>query len=155
MRPRPTWAQENEAAHSFAGRAPKFRFVWTSGLRLCLLHLRHSLLPECFLPAGWCGGVLFRALEPVTGIEKMAEARGIKYRGMDDLSSKTWLRQLTSGPGRLCEAFGITRERDNGKTPPSARSASTRGRCGFERREVVAGPRIGNRRSPSNSRTVT
>ncbi|MFZ0805060.1 MAG: DNA-3-methyladenine glycosylase [Candidatus Sulfotelmatobacter sp.] len=54
------------------------------------------------------GGVLFRALEPLTGIEEMARARGVEVLRPADL------RKLTSGPGRLCEAFGITRERYNG-----------------------------------------
>jgi DNA-3-methyladenine glycosylase len=91
--------------------------------------------------------VLFRALEPVLGIEKMAEARGIAIRGTGDLSRSSWLRQLTSGPGRLCEAFGVTRERDNGKDFASARSDLQLADDGFRGRHVVAGPRIGIKKS--------
>jgi len=42
------------------------------------------------------GAVLIRAVEPVSGIEEM-----IKRRETSDV------RKLASGPGRLCEAFGI------------------------------------------------
>jgi DNA-3-methyladenine glycosylase len=42
------------------------------------------------------GAVLIRAVEPMRGIDLMSERRGT-----------TNLRQLASGPGRLCAAFGI------------------------------------------------
>jgi DNA-3-methyladenine glycosylase len=45
--------------------------------------------------------VLVRALEPIHGLEEMR-----KRRGLDDP------RLLASGPGRLCQALGITREHD-------------------------------------------
>ncbi len=68
------------------------------------------------LPDGIAGGVLFRALEPVEAVEQMALARGVIIKTDRDL------RLLTSGPGRLAEAFGITRPRDNGKDLTSPKS---------------------------------
>jgi DNA-3-methyladenine glycosylase len=67
------------------------------------------------LPNGIAGGVLFRALEPLQGIKEMAALRGITLDGTKNL------RLLTSGPGRLAEAFGITRAQDNGKDLTSAK----------------------------------
>lgn len=63
-------------------------------------------------PPGEAGGVLLRALEPVSGIEQMAALRGLTLDPDPKLSQ---LRLLTSGPGRLSQALAIVRERDNGK----------------------------------------
>jgi DNA-3-methyladenine glycosylase len=47
--------------------------------------------------------VLIRAIEPVEGIATMRRRRGVAE-----------LRQLCSGPGKLGEALGITRDKHNG-----------------------------------------
>jgi DNA-3-methyladenine glycosylase len=71
--------------------------------------------------------VLFRAIEPVEGIEEMAQAREIRLTKSqlnepDNPRKISWLRKIGSGPGRMCEALGVTRERDNGKPFFSSRS---------------------------------
>ncbi|MBA3416858.1 MAG: DNA-3-methyladenine glycosylase [Chloroflexia bacterium] len=57
----------------------------------------HAMLNVVAKPAGETGAVLVRALEPVAGIDLM-RAR----RGREDI------RDLCSGPGKLCQAIGIT-----------------------------------------------
>jgi len=52
--------------------------------------------------AGYGSAVLIRALEPLTGLTLMRERRGPHHLGAS----------LTNGPGKLCEALGITREHD-------------------------------------------
>ena len=60
----------------------------------------HYCLNVSCLPDGKAGGVLFRAAEPVAGMEAMAQARDL------DLTN---LYRLTNGPGKLTEALSITR----------------------------------------------
>src|SRR5208283_5986614 len=86
---------------------------------------------------GKAGGVLFRALEPLTGIEEMARARKIAVKKTQDLP------RLTSGPGRLAEAFGITRARDNGCDLTSPDSGLWIGDDGFRAKNIQTTPRIG------------
>jgi DNA-3-methyladenine glycosylase len=57
---------------------------------------------------------VFRALEPVVGLEQMAKARGLAptVRG----------RLISGGPAKLAEALSITRARDDGKSLVDPRS---------------------------------
>jgi DNA-3-methyladenine glycosylase len=87
------------------------------------------------------GGVLFRALEPLAGMDKMAEARGI------ELGERGSILKLTRGPGRLAQAFGITRERDNGCDLTSAASSLWIGEDGFRAKKILVTPRIGIRKA--------
>ncbi|MBD0338135.1 MAG: DNA-3-methyladenine glycosylase [Thermoleophilia bacterium] len=121
---------EDPAAHGYRGRTPRNAsmfgppgraYVYRSyGIHWCL-----NLVCE---EEGSASAVLLRALEPVHGLEAMRARRGV-----DDE------RLLCAGPGRLCQALGVTRAHDGFSLaePP------------FELRpresvaELVAGPRIG------------
>lgn len=63
-------------------------------------------------PAGQAGCVLLRALEPLCGLAEMAKLRELPE--LPNAPAVAKLRQLTSGPGRLSEALGITRPKHNG-----------------------------------------
>jgi DNA-3-methyladenine glycosylase len=91
---------------------------------------------------GKAGCVLFRALEPLSGLEEMAHARGVTVHGPRDLP------KLTSGPGKLAEAFGITRARDNGCDLTSSGSSLSSsslwiGSDGLSAKGIRVTPRIG------------
>jgi DNA-3-methyladenine glycosylase len=118
------------AAHSFRGPTqrnavmfgpPGYAYVYRSyGIHWCV-----NFVCE---PKGSAAAALIRALQPTEGLPTMRRRRGVKDE-----------RLLCSGPGRLCEALGITAAH-NGlalDAPPFALLART-GRV-----EIVAGPRIG------------
>jgi DNA-3-methyladenine glycosylase len=72
--------------------------------------------------------VLIRALEPIAGLDAMAARRGLDNP-----------RLLCAGPGRLCQALGVTREHDGLRLdrPPFELDAHD------SDLDVIAGPRIG------------
>jgi DNA-3-methyladenine glycosylase len=118
------------AAHSFRGPTERnaimfgpagYAYVYRSyGIHWCLNFVCER--------KGSASAVLIRALEPTEGLATMRRRRGVA----DD-------RLLCSGPGRLCQALGIT-VKHNGlalDAPPFALWARQ------SEVEIVAGPRIG------------
>jgi DNA-3-methyladenine glycosylase len=118
------------AAHSFNGPTPRnlvmfgppgFAYVYRSyGIHWCVNFVCEK--------TGSASAVLIRALQPTHGIPAMRRRRGLHDE-----------RSLCSGPGKLCEALGIT-DAHNGlplDTPPFALFART------GKLDVVTGLRIG------------
>jgi DNA-3-methyladenine glycosylase len=121
---------EDPAAHGFGGRTernasmfgpPGRAYVYRSyGIHWCLNFVCER--------EGVANAVLIRALEPLTGIAAMRRRRGL-----------TEERLLCAGPGRLCQALGITRQHDGAALdrPPFVLHARE------HPVEIVVGPRIG------------
>ena len=86
---------------------------------------------------GLAGCVLLRALDPVMGIAEMAKNRG--------LDKNAPARLISSGPGRLCLAMGLTRPLHNGLDVTSKASALQVRDDGFPESQCVITPRIGIR----------
>ena len=130
------------AAHAAAGETARNAVLWgpPGHAYIYFIYGMHYCLNVSCLPDGVAGGVLFRALEPVAGLREMAKARELADL---ELISRHDLRKLTSGPGRLCEALSITRERDNGKDMVSSKSDLQVMDDGFKVGEVGVTPRIG------------
>ena len=118
------------AAHSYRGITPRnavmfgppgFAYVYRSyGIHWCVNFVCEG--------EGSASAVLIRALQPTEGLAAMRRRRGLKDE-----------RLLCSGPGRLCEALGITGEVSGLPLKPPWFVLSARG-CAPE---IVTGPRIG------------
>ena len=122
--------QQDPASHGYRGRTPRnaamfgppgHAYVYRSyGVHWCLnLVCGGEGVPEA---------ALIRALEPTAGVD-IQQSR----RGLEDV------RALCSGPGKLCQALGITGEHDGLALdlPPFRIEARV------EIPEIVTGPRIG------------
>jgi len=96
------------ASHAFIGKTPRNAVLFgPPGVAyVYFIYGMHYCLNVSCLPDGEPGGVLFRALLPMEGLQTMARLRG--------LTADAKPQQLTGGPGRLCEALGISREAING-----------------------------------------
>ncbi len=134
--------KDDPAAHAYAGQtARNFVLFGPPGRAyVYFIYGNHYCLNVSCTQEGHGGGVLFRAIEPVLGIEAMAHARGLE---LPDSPRATQLRLITSGPGRMSEALDITRQRDNNKDLTSSRSDLWLADDGFRPERIVASPRIG------------
>ena len=127
------------AAHAAAGNTARTSVLFgpPGHAYVYFIYGNHYCLNVSCEREGKAGSVLFRALEPLFGMQEMARARGITLRGPGDLP------KLTSGPGRLAQAFGITRIRDNGCDLTSPASGLWLAEDGFLPRTIQVTPRIG------------
>lgn len=131
--------EDDLAAHAAVGRTARNAVLFgpPGHAYVYFIYGNYYCLNVSCLPDGVAGGILFRALEPLSGIQEMARLRGISVDSNHDL------RKLTSGPGRLAEAFGITRERDNGKDLTSADADLFIADDGYRVRRILTTARIG------------
>ncbi len=134
-------AEKDPAAHAFRGPTARNRVLFgpPGHAYVYFIYGNHYCLNVSCLPPGQAGCVLLRALEPVAGLKEMARARKVRLDG------KRALQRLTSGPGRLCQALGVTRARDNGKD--FTRSDLEIADDGFRPRQIAVTPRIGIRKA--------
>ncbi len=131
--------EKDPASHSAAGNTARTSVLFgpPGHAYVYFIYGTHYCLNVSCEPEGLAGGVLFRALEPLSGVEAMAHARGI------EIQSPTDEHKLTNGPGKLAEAFGITRVRDNGVDLTSSTSSLWIGEDGYRARGIRTTPRIG------------
>jgi DNA-3-methyladenine glycosylase len=145
------------AAHAYSRRTPRNAVLFgpPGHAYVYFIYGNHYCLNVSCMPEGYGEGVLFRAMEPVAGLEEMARARGLhipipspkagERMGHPDLLRfrASQLRLISSGPGRMSQALGITRERDNGKDLTSPRSDLWFADDGYSPEGIIATPRVG------------
>jgi DNA-3-methyladenine glycosylase len=134
---------ENDlAAHSASGRTKRNSVLFgpPGHAYVYFIYGIHYCLNISCLEEGEAGCVLLRALEPIQGIEAMAKARGLSRLALTSIRD---LSMLTSGPGKLCKAMGVTRQRDNGKDLLAAHSDLQVLDDGFQIEKTANTPRIG------------
>jgi len=122
--------ETDPASHSYAGHTarnavmfgpPGRAYVYRSyGIHWCV-----NFVCE---PQGSASAILIRALEPTHGIAAMRRRRGISDE-----------RLLCSGPGRLCQALGITGVHNGLRLD----RAPFELRAGWGEVDIAVGPRIG------------
>jgi len=124
--------REDKAAHSFGGKKTQRNEVLYGPAGHAYIYLIYGLYHLFNIVVGEPGdpqAVLIRALEPLAGFEIMAKRRKTEQKKL-----------LTSGPGRLSEAMGITRQL-NGENLLGEPLFIAKGTD--EPREIIAKPRIG------------
>jgi DNA-3-methyladenine glycosylase len=96
----------DEASHSFRGKTKRNEIMFESGGYL-YVYFTYGAHFCCNVVTGRKGqgtAILIRAVEPISGIERM-----IKNRFGRKLKNEKEIFNLTSGPGKVCAAFGINR----------------------------------------------
>lgn len=134
--------QDDPAAHAFGGQTARNSVLFgpPGHAYVYFIYGNHYCLNVSCMPEGCGEGVLFRALEPVYGLNAMALARGID---LPPSPRAAQLRLISSGPGRMSEALDITRQRDNDKDLTSKESDLWLADDGFNPERIAATPRIG------------
>ena len=105
---------DDPASHSRRGPTPRSQIMFGEpGVAyVYLIYGIYEMLNFVTEPVDCAGAVLIRALEPVSGEEFMFQRRHKKSppaAQLEQALSHAQLKSLTNGPGRLCQAMGISR----------------------------------------------
>jgi DNA-3-methyladenine glycosylase len=100
--------------------------------------IHHCLNVSCH-SEGRSGGVLIRALQPVAGTSTMAKLR--------KMAADSPSHRMTGGPGRVCQALGITRANGHGLDVTSHSAAIQIHEDGSNPTGILVTERVGIHRS--------
>jgi DNA-3-methyladenine glycosylase len=124
------YAPEDSASHAFRGRTPRNAAMFGPAGHLYVyrsygLHWCANVVCGA---EGIGSAVLVRALEPTSGLDRMAARRGLADP-----------RLFCAGPGRLTQALGVTGEHDGAALDRAPFALLPR----LDEPDVVVGPRVG------------
>jgi DNA-3-methyladenine glycosylase len=128
---------EDLAAHSAGGRRTARTDAMFREAGVVYMFLLYGVHWAFNVVAGEVGephAVLVRAIEPVEGVEVMAEKRGID----ESMRRGSWTTRIGSGPGKVTRALGLDRTQYGMRLWESATTYV----CHGETRGVVRTPRI-------------
>jgi DNA-3-methyladenine glycosylase len=125
--------EEDLACHAAAGRTARTAILYGPPGRayVYFVYGMHWCVNAVTRRAGLPSAVLIRAVEPLEGLAAMRRRRGVRRE-----------RDLTNGPGKLCEALGITGPAHNGASLQTSALRILSGEA-VPDADVVVTPRIG------------
>jgi DNA-3-methyladenine glycosylase len=129
--------EKDAASHAYRGRTQRNEVMFREGgyLYVYFTYGMHYCCNVVTEGEGKGRAVLLRGIEPVEGIETMRRFRDFRGKKKDD-------RDLTNGPAKLCEAFGIARAENGLDLTAGDIILATDGNA-VARSMIAASPRIG------------
>ena len=165
------YRQDDPASHSFSGLSNRnaVMFGRPGAAYVYLIYGVHSCLNVVCEPEGSGAAVLVRAVHPVDGLGRLWINRFGSIDAPEDLTTmqpdgppgtstrrmvSTEIRNLTSGPGKVCQAFALSHAVHDGMWlggPPENDSlvlvVSNSTHAGERRGRIIASSRVGIRRA--------
>lgn len=125
---------DDKASHAYPNKmTPRTKTMFLSGgvSYIYLCYGIHNMFNVVVGPTGIANAILIRAAEPVDGVLEMKERRQSKEVN------------VANGPGKLCQALGITRDHNNMNicTPSSLIYLAENKKISNE--DIEIGPRVG------------
>jgi DNA-3-methyladenine glycosylase len=133
----PHQATPDPAAHARNGPTDRNRVLFGAAGHAYIYSIygRYFCVNVSCETVGKAGCVLLRALEPVAGRDEMLRRRCLMAAAKD--------REIASGPGRLCQALGLTRTSHNGMDLTNSQSPLQLRDDGYPKPEYRVTTRIG------------
>ena len=128
---------QDPAAHSYRGQTERTRAMFEIGgtCYVYFIYGMHFCVNVSTGPRGVGEAVLIRAIEPLEGLEVMQDRRKVPR-----------MRDLSNGPGKLCQALGIDSRVYGEHFSTSQKIGLAPGRK-FRSSAIATGPRIGIRQA--------
>jgi DNA-3-methyladenine glycosylase len=129
------YQEDDPASHSYRGRTDRTGVMFGSPGRLYVYfsYGMHHCMNVVTGDEGEGSAVLLRAVEPLEGLDWMRERRGVEDQ-----------RSLCRGPGRLTQAYGLSRQ-DNGVDLVGGGGLYVAAGSPVSDGSVAVGPRVGIR----------